>query len=117
MFQCALAAFEGLFPGDHDGRAQDLLFAMAHWHSLAKLRMHTDLSLRILDSWTSILGEAARVFAKLTCSRFETRELKSEYDARKRRESKKFGQDKGGKKSSQPADQGVVATPFGQSSQ
>lgn len=61
---------------------------MAHWHSLAKLRMHTDLSLNVLDSWTSVLGEMARTFVVLTCSKIETRELKSEYEARKRREAR-----------------------------
>ncbi|KAJ3538377.1 hypothetical protein NMY22_g5192 [Coprinellus aureogranulatus] len=55
ILQCALAAFDGLFPGDHDGRVQDLIFALAHWHALAKLRMHTELTLEVLDLWTSIV--------------------------------------------------------------
>lgn len=77
--------FEGLFPNGYESLVQDLLFAMAHWHSLAKLRMHTDLSLEVLDSWTSVLGDTARAFVAST-SQIETRELKSEYEARKRRE-------------------------------
>lgn len=87
--QCALAVFEGLFPGDHDLRVQNLLFSMAHWHALAKLRMHTDLSLDVLDHWTTILGEDARTFVELTCSEFRTKELLREYQARKRRQSRK----------------------------
>ena len=86
--QCSLPVFEGLFPDDHDDRVQDLLFTLAHWHSLAKLRMHTDFSLEVLDSWTSTLGEMARAFVTLTCSQFQTRELDSEYEARKRREAR-----------------------------
>ncbi|TEB22658.1 hypothetical protein FA13DRAFT_1640925 [Coprinellus micaceus] len=88
LLQCSLAVFEGLFPGDHDGRVQDVLFSMAHWHALAKLRMHTDLSLEVLDSWTTVLGDAARDFASQTCSQFQTRELEREYDARKRKEAR-----------------------------
>ncbi|TEB32984.1 hypothetical protein FA13DRAFT_1627246 [Coprinellus micaceus] len=89
LLQCSLPAFEGLFPGDHDSRVQDVLFSMAHWHALAKLRMHTDLSLEVLDQWTSILGDCCRDFIALTCSAFKTRELKREYEARKRREASK----------------------------
>jgi hypothetical protein len=61
---------------------------MAHWHALAKLRMHTDLSLEVLDSWTSILGDTAQDFVLLTCSQFQTHELKGEYEARKRKEAR-----------------------------
>lgn len=86
-FQCSLAAFEGLFPGEHDRRVQELLFAMSHWHALVKLRMHTDLSLEILDTWTTTLGERCRSFIEFTCSSFPTKELKREYEARKRREA------------------------------
>ncbi|TEB22838.1 hypothetical protein FA13DRAFT_1640684, partial [Coprinellus micaceus] len=96
LLQCALPTFEGLLPDGHNDRIQDLLFAMAHWHALSKLRMHTDTTLQLLDSWTSVLGEAARTFAALTCSLFQTRELKSEYEARKRKESQRSSR-KGGK--------------------
>ena len=94
-FQCALPTFEGLLPNDHNDCVQDLLFGMAHWHVLSKLRMHTDATLELLDSWTSILGEAAHIFVTLTCNRFQTRELKSEYEARKRKESRKSSEKEG----------------------
>lgn len=100
--QCSIPAFEGLFPGEHNGRVQSLLFTMAHWHGLAKLRMHTDFSLGILDSWTSILGDQCRAFIELTCSRFQTKELKREYEARKRREVSKTSKVKPQKEKNQP---------------
>ena len=78
-----------MFPEEHDSRVQDLLLTMAHWHSLVKLRMHTDRSLSILDAWTTILREDSRDFLNLTCKEFNTRELKREYEARKRREARK----------------------------
>jgi hypothetical protein len=66
-----------------------LLFTMAHWHALAKLRMHNDLSLDIMDTVTVSLGKALRTFRDTTCSVFHTKELRREYDARIRREAKK----------------------------
>ncbi|TEB26892.1 hypothetical protein FA13DRAFT_1795347 [Coprinellus micaceus] len=89
MLQCAGPVFEGLFPEDHDLRVQNLLFSLAHWHALAKLRMHTDCSLSILEDWTTTLGEDARNFLQLTCTKFSTQESNREYEARKRREARK----------------------------
>jgi hypothetical protein len=34
-----------------------LLFIVAHWHGLAKLRLHIDETLEILDEWTIFLGK------------------------------------------------------------
>jgi hypothetical protein len=61
---------------------------MAHWHSLAKLRMHTELSLDVLDAVTISLGQKLRDFNQTTCSAFETRELRREAEARSRRAAK-----------------------------
>jgi len=60
----------------------------AHWHALAKLRMHTDQTLSIFDNETSRIGTELRKFANETCASFDTKELKREVDARKRRQSK-----------------------------
>ncbi|KAJ3531696.1 hypothetical protein NMY22_g8044 [Coprinellus aureogranulatus] len=86
---CATFVFEGLFPGEHGAIIHDLLFTLGHWHGLAKLRMHTDLSLEVLDQWTTMLGEDARTFTEKTCSAFRTVELKREYEARKRSEARR----------------------------
>lgn len=67
----------------------ELLFVCAHWHALAKLRLHTDHSLCIFDEVTASIGERLRTFATRTCSAFDTRELRREAEARKRREVKK----------------------------
>lgn len=88
-WKCAIAAFEGLISGEHGHRVLDLLFIFAHWHALAKLRMHTDYTLSILDEWTAVLGSESRSFVDNTCSAFETRELKREYQSRKRSEARK----------------------------
>src|SRR5580704_19506897 len=66
----------------------ELLFVLAHWHSLAKLRMHNDLTLDVLDAVTISLGEKLREFNNTTCSAFITQELDREFNARVRRQAK-----------------------------
>lgn len=61
---------------------------MAHWHGLAKLRMHNDLTLDLMDAETASLGVKLRTFSQRTCPAFATRELGREYNARLRRETK-----------------------------
>ena len=66
----------------------DLLFIMAHWHALAKLRLHTDISLDLMDDVTTTLGHTLRTFDKATSSAFETRELHREAEAHLRRHNR-----------------------------
>jgi hypothetical protein len=62
---------------------------MAHWHSLAKLRMHHELTLDIMGSVTVSLGDKLRAFSRNTCPAFATKELRREYNARVRRGAKR----------------------------
>jgi hypothetical protein len=89
MLQCAIPVFDGLLPEPHNNAVLDLLFVMAHWHGLAKLRMHHDLTLDIMESVTVNLGKLLRSFSDITCSAFATKELRREADARARREARK----------------------------
>jgi hypothetical protein len=66
----------------------DLLFTMAHWHGLAKLRMHSDLTLEILDKLTTDLGDRFREFKAKVCPAYKTQELDREVDSRSRRQTK-----------------------------
>ena len=67
----------------------DLLFELATWHGLAKLRLHTESTLRALESSTTRLGIALRKFQLTTCAEFVTRNLPSEEAARGRRKAAK----------------------------
>ena len=58
-----------------------LLYRMSEWHALAKLRMHTDASLELMEEYTRELGVLLRQFRQLTCSQFSTVELPRETDA------------------------------------
>lgn len=60
------------------------MFTLAHWHALAKLRQHTDLSLVVLETVTIQLGTLLRKFQADTCTAYDTRELKREMAARVR---------------------------------
>ena len=81
-----MPVFDGLFPEPHNNIIQDLIFTCAHWHALAKLRMHTDLTLKILEEVTISLGDLFRQFDRTTCAAYKTLELPREFEARKRRE-------------------------------
>ncbi len=84
-----MPVFEGLLPRKHNANLMDLLFIMSHWHGLAKLRQHTDLSLDILNSVTIQLGNSLRKFRAQTCAAYDTKELKREEGNRLRRATKK----------------------------
>ena len=83
--QCAIPAFDGLFPNDDNNRSiSELLFLLATWHAYAKLRLHTDTTLEMFETIGGSLCQALRYFAGMTCSRYATKELPREADARAR---------------------------------
>lgn len=88
--------FEDLLPEPHNQIVMNLLFLMAHWHGLAKLRLHTDDTLNRLDQLTSALGDQLRTFQKKTCSVFQTKELPRETRARARQQARQAAKNKGG---------------------
>ncbi|KAJ7104783.1 hypothetical protein C8R44DRAFT_562447, partial [Mycena epipterygia] len=92
---CAIPVVEGLLPEPHNGMVLDLLFTLADWHSLAKLKMHTDSTIGLLRSATKELGRLLRRFKRDTCSQFPTKELPSEEAARGRRQARKAATGKG----------------------
>ncbi|KAG2336642.1 hypothetical protein BDR05DRAFT_978733 [Suillus weaverae] len=71
LLQCTIPVFDGLLSNkNHNKIIQDLLFTLAHWHGLAKLRMHSDLTLDILDD--------------CVCASYDARELNREVNTRSR---------------------------------
>ncbi|RDB25667.1 hypothetical protein Hypma_006970 [Hypsizygus marmoreus] len=84
FLQCAIPVFEGLLPEPHNTQVMRLLFHFGHWHGLAKLRLHSEITIDLLDKEMTVLGNALRSFKVDTCSKFATRELAREAQARKR---------------------------------
>ncbi|KAF9455912.1 hypothetical protein BDZ94DRAFT_1178931, partial [Collybia nuda] len=80
--------FEGILPEEHNENLLTLLFHLGHWHGLAKLRLHTETTLAIMDEVTIALGKSLRDFEKKTCSAYDTRELRRKAGARQKRHAK-----------------------------
>ncbi|KAI0038329.1 hypothetical protein FA95DRAFT_1232934 [Auriscalpium vulgare] len=89
ILQCAIPCFEGLFPDEHDGDITNLLYTLAYWHGIAKMRMHTDPSIQVQEDVTSALGVRLRHFSNVTCQAFNTKETDREYAARVRAEARR----------------------------
>jgi hypothetical protein len=77
--------FEGLFPAQHDGAVQSLLYRFAQWHALVKLRIHSESTLIFLEGTFKQLSRNLRKFRAHTCAAFSTVELPKEKAARQRR--------------------------------
>ncbi|KAJ3858704.1 hypothetical protein EV359DRAFT_75819 [Lentinula novae-zelandiae] len=92
LLQCAIPTFEGLLPDEHNARLMKLLYRLGEWHALAKLWMHTDLTLRDLSSCTAVVGTLMHEFRDKTCSQFNVVELPSEQQARSRRQAQRNAQ-------------------------
>ena len=69
-----------------------MLFLLAEWHANAKLRLHTDSTLKTLKDLTRTFGFHIRHFSKSICPCYSTRELPREEAARARRRAKKVSQ-------------------------
>lgn len=74
-----------LFPPEHDVIIQSLLYRFAHWHALAKLRMHSETTLSLLDQMFKRLSRQLRKFSDFTCTVFTTMELPKEKAACERK--------------------------------
>ncbi|KAG6904976.1 hypothetical protein DXG01_005858 [Tephrocybe rancida] len=78
LLQCIIPVFDGLLDISHDTPILDLLFHFAHWHRLAKLHLHSELSLAILDEETTNLGVCLQNLQNKMCTSFDTQELQRE---------------------------------------
>ena len=87
QLQCSIPVFEGLLPNDN-AQLLKLLYHAAEWHAFAKLRMHSESTLKHLETITTKLGNIVRDFEKKVCSKFTMVKLPREAEARKRRGAK-----------------------------
>lgn len=62
-----------------------LLYRLAEWHALAKLRMHTENTLECLETSTNSIGRELRKFRDTTMKSFKCQELPKETATRLRR--------------------------------
>ena len=81
LLQCVIPIFEWLLPKLHNDHVMKLLFRTAEWHGLAKLQMHTEMTLAQLEQVTTDLGHLMWDFQDKTCAKFITTELACEIEA------------------------------------
>ncbi|KAG2347757.1 hypothetical protein BDR05DRAFT_875704 [Suillus weaverae] len=82
ILQCAIPVVEGLFPLHHDVIVQSLLYRFVQWHTLAKLRTHSESTLGLLNKTFKVLSRQLWKFHDFTCTAFEMVELAKEKAAR-----------------------------------
>jgi hypothetical protein len=80
-----IPAVDGLLPNTHNSMILTLLYRLAEWHALAKLRMHTEQTLDCLEKSTTIIGRELRNFRDKSVKSFKCQELPKETAARQRR--------------------------------
>jgi hypothetical protein len=66
-----------------------LLFELATWHGMAKLRLHTETTVQDLENSTAQLGDLLRDFQKMVCPEYGTYDLPTVEAARSRRRTRK----------------------------
>lgn len=76
--QCIIPVFEGLLPPPHNDLVMELLFTLCDLHALAKLRMHTETTLAIMETTISHYGLLVRRFVARTCVDLPAKELPKE---------------------------------------
>ena len=86
-----MPVFDGLFPEPWNGIVQTMLFELANFYSLARLRLHTEGTLVSFEGAVATLGKAMREFLTKVCKNCPTTELPKETASRKRRQAKKDG--------------------------
>ncbi|PCH39704.1 hypothetical protein WOLCODRAFT_86451, partial [Wolfiporia cocos MD-104 SS10] len=85
ILQCIIPILDMLLPPEHNEVVLTLLFELATWHALAKLRLHTEDTLTVFTRATESLGDSLRAFVNTTCEAYDTQELPKEHAARGRR--------------------------------
>ncbi|KZT12196.1 uncharacterized protein LAESUDRAFT_754689 [Laetiporus sulphureus 93-53] len=110
ILQCIMPVLDLLLPAPHHDIVMDLVFYLATWHALAKLRLHTTRTINIFEQVTTSLCRAACQFLHETCEDYITLELPKEEAARGRRTAVKRTRDghHTSTTKSQPATKGKV---------
>lgn len=79
---------DGLLPEPYNAQLLVLLYRLAEWHALAKLRMHTEPTLQGLDKATAGIGRELRSFREWSRDSFTVKKLPKESGARRRRKQR-----------------------------
>lgn len=83
---------DGLLAEPHNSMILTLLYRLAEWHALAKLRMHTEQTLKFLEKSTTTIGQELRGFRDSSIKEFKCQELPKEIAARQRQRERAAAQ-------------------------
>ena len=70
--------FDGLFLEQDNRSISKLLFLLTTWHAYAKLHLHTESTLEMLELVSRALCQALRHFTSVTCPQYTMKELPQE---------------------------------------
>jgi len=87
--QVVIPAIQGLLPKRHNKLVMSLMYVLATYQGLGKLRLHTEDTLDYWENICQIMGELVRQFRDCVCPSFQTKETPREAQARARRSAKK----------------------------
>ncbi|KZT04779.1 uncharacterized protein LAESUDRAFT_657285, partial [Laetiporus sulphureus 93-53] len=87
ILQCIAPVIEGLLPAPHNEIILDLVFKLVTWQAFAKLRLHTDETLKTIRLSTKQLSKIVRKFCRTTCEAYHMVQLPREEAARGCREA------------------------------
>ncbi|KAI1782126.1 hypothetical protein LXA43DRAFT_852693, partial [Ganoderma leucocontextum] len=80
--KCFILPFEALLPRSDNKIVLDMVFDLAKWHALAKLRANPEPTIRALSETGTDVGKDLRLFSNKTCKNWVTLELPKESAAR-----------------------------------
>ena len=88
--QVIIPAYEGLLPLEHNRTILELLFELANPHALAKLCLHTEATVDLLEVSTDHMYHAMDKFSRTACTVYNiVYERADEVEARTRRQCEK----------------------------
>ena len=87
--QVIIPAYEGLLPLEHNRTILELLFELANTHALAKLCLHTEVTVDLLEVSTDYMYHAMDKFARTAWAVYNVYERADEVEARPRRQREK----------------------------
>ncbi|KAJ7178829.1 hypothetical protein C8R43DRAFT_872143 [Mycena crocata] len=89
LLSTIIPCVEGLLPEPFNSRLMAMLFRSSEWNAFAKMRMHTETTLGLFETSTTVIGRKLRSFASNTQSEYKTVELPGETAFRTRRGARK----------------------------
>ena len=87
--QVIIPAYEAILPLEHNSTILELLFELANTHALAKLCLHTEVTVDLLEVSTDHMYHIMDKFTRTACAVYNVYQRADEVEARTRRQREK----------------------------